>query len=264
MKHCHFSILCDELPCLRQKVPFLYAHFDQLIFYDLNVVTHEFSTDGSHEYLRDFPDPEGKLTLIEEPNARELRRHKGSMFKVGSKLVRDDIDVFWCTDMDEFFEESLIVKVEQALGAGLGNCILLPHLVFFHNERWVFCPPAPHTERMPLPWSRVARHRPGNHYRHCQIADQYAPAHLVQDETMWHFAYVGDAKMKFKTTVHLSKQYYEEVWKQFDESQVTCAPGELWGFPHMHPGGNLGIKRYTGRFPSYLHVDKLMRDLGVR
>ena len=60
MKHCHFSILCDELPFLKQKLPFLYEYFDQLIFYDLNVRTLDFSTDGSHEFIKAFPDPQKK------------------------------------------------------------------------------------------------------------------------------------------------------------------------------------------------------------
>ena len=58
MKHCHFSILYNELPFLKQKLPFLYDNFDQVIFYDLNVCTHQphFSTDGCHEFIKDFPD----------------------------------------------------------------------------------------------------------------------------------------------------------------------------------------------------------------
>ena len=53
MKHCHFTILYNEIDFLRLKMPFLYEHFDQLIFYDLLVFGNErkFSDDGSHEFI---------------------------------------------------------------------------------------------------------------------------------------------------------------------------------------------------------------------
>ena len=60
MKHCHFAILYNELPFLKQKLPFLYEHFSQLIFYDLSAFDNkfQFSQDGSHQYIKNYPDPE--------------------------------------------------------------------------------------------------------------------------------------------------------------------------------------------------------------
>ena len=46
MKHCHISILCNELPFLKEKLPYLYEHFEQLIFVDYNIITKGNSTDG--------------------------------------------------------------------------------------------------------------------------------------------------------------------------------------------------------------------------
>ena len=34
MKHCHISIISNELPFLKRKLPFLYKNFDQIIFVD--------------------------------------------------------------------------------------------------------------------------------------------------------------------------------------------------------------------------------------
>ena len=104
-KHCHFAILYNELPFLKQKLPFLYTHFDQLIFFDLNVgvFNPHFSTDGSHEFIRDYPDPQKKITLIEKTDLSDVARFCGAgsvekqkMFAVGSSYVQDDVDVFWC------------------------------------------------------------------------------------------------------------------------------------------------------------------------
>ena len=79
MKKCHFSILYNELPFLKQKMEFLYSNFDQLIFYDLNVAakTPHFSTDGSHEYIKEYPDPENKITLIEKKDLSDVNNYQG-------------------------------------------------------------------------------------------------------------------------------------------------------------------------------------------
>ena len=63
MKHALFSILYNEYGHLKQKLPIFYDIFDQIIFYDLNVGGPKtigkftFSTDGSHEYIKNYPDP---------------------------------------------------------------------------------------------------------------------------------------------------------------------------------------------------------------
>lgn len=104
MKHCHFSIVYNELPFLQQKMPFLYEHFDQLIFYDLHVVGNDvhYSTDGSHDFIAWYPDPERKITLIEKRDLSDVTEYKGhsyvgkqKMFAVGSQYVKSDMDVFW-------------------------------------------------------------------------------------------------------------------------------------------------------------------------
>src|SRR5210317_294454 len=119
MRKCHFSILYNELPFLKQKMDFLYENFEQLIFYDLNVCTPNphYSIDGSHEFIKDYPDPENKITLIEKTDLSDVTNFRGDsslekrkMFAVGSSYVWDDIDSFWCFDLDEFFNESLINK----------------------------------------------------------------------------------------------------------------------------------------------------------
>ena len=61
MKHCHLSIMCNELIFLKQKLNFLYENFDQIIFVDYDILNKQNSTDGSIEYLENFDDPENKL-----------------------------------------------------------------------------------------------------------------------------------------------------------------------------------------------------------
>jgi len=128
MKHCHFSILYNELPFLKAKLPFLYENFHQLIFFDLNIKTHTHSTDGSWEFLKAYPDPESKIVLIDQLDLSHITKYYGhsfvekrKMFALGSRYVSDDMDVFWCDDMDEFFDVEWIKQVEEILVKYLGS-----------------------------------------------------------------------------------------------------------------------------------------------
>jgi len=262
MKHCHFSILYNEIAFLKQKLPFLYQHFDQLIFYDLGVKEMDYSTDGSHEFIKEYPDPEGKITLIEQRDLSNVKNYKGysvlqkqKMFAVGSRYVHNDMDVFWCTDMDEFFQQSLIAKVEQRIS---GGSILVPHLVFFKNHRWVFAekkgPPLQH-----LPWPRIAAHKPGNLYGHCSLHEQFKPVMRVGDERIFHFSYIGDEKVRFKADIYKVEKWVRDVWAKFKEPPLER--GKLFGHPAMHPTLDMGIKMNDEPLPAYIDVEELMRDL---
>lgn len=166
MKHCHFSILYNEYEFLTQKLPFLYDNFDQIIFYDLNVVNfpYKFSDDGSHEYIKDYPDPENKIILIEKTDLTDIKNYHGAsligkrkMFAVGSKYINDDIDVYWCTDMDEFFNKSLIEKVEKIISTTEYQVIFAPHVIFWKNSNFIFTKKN-NDYKIPF-FPRIARHK---------------------------------------------------------------------------------------------------------
>jgi len=269
MKHCCFSILYNELPFLKQKLPFLYKYFDQIILYDLHVDSKTFSTDGSHEYIKKYPDPKNKITLIEKKDLSGVKgvgisfETKRKMFAVGSRYVRNDIDVFWCPDLDEFFSKSLISKVEKLFSSKSGT-IMIPHVIFFKNEKFVFCKKNG-DDRIILPYSRIAKHKPGNVYGHCNIQNQHKPLIRISDEFLFHFAYVGKNKMKFKKGLYARFTpkivgYYNDVWKNFDESKVG---DDVYGFPNMHPALQVGIKRHSYNFPDYINIHEMINDLYV-
>jgi len=204
MQHCHFSILYNEIAFLKQKLPFLYQHFDQLIFFDLNITTNEFSTDGSHEFIKEFPDPEKKITLIEIQDLSDITEFSGysfgakrQMFAVGSEYVMDDIDFFWCTDMDEFFNASLIKAVEENVGDGYA--LLVPHIVFWKNEKWIGA--KDNNTLIPIPWPRIAKHVPGHIYGHCNLQEQFN-VKTINTEFIYHFAFVGNGRMKMKQNLY--------------------------------------------------------------
>jgi hypothetical protein len=265
MKHCSFSILYNELPFLKRKLPFLYAHFDQIIFYDLNVKTFTYSNDGSHEFIKDFPDPDRKITLIERRNLSDVKTYYGvsfipkrKMFAIGSRYVRDNIDVFWCTDMDEFFAESLIRKVDHAITNTKANAFLLQHLVYFANENWIF------TEQngtpFNLPWARIARHQKGNVYGHCSLSKQFKPVHTIDDEYLHHFAYIGNERVKFKCNIYDKAEFLTKIWNRFD-CKMAYPEGKVYGYPDMHPGVKAGIMKSPYKIPKYIDVKQMVKEI---
>lgn len=287
LKHCHFSILYNELPFLKQKLPFLYENFQQIIFYDLNVGTKEphFSTDGSHEFILNYPDPQNKITLIDKKDLSDVHSYCGAgsigkqkMFSVGSRYVDDDVDVFWCTDMDEFFHKSFIGKVEDIfLNSSEVNSIDLRHKIYWKNFSYILCDQE--SDVMTL-YSRVCRHKPGNIYSHCNIHNQFGQnVYLEQDdEVYYHFGWVGNGRVlnKFKhytepptgNPIHkrMYDEYLDSVWNKYDSSNSNiCEYGEIFGYPMMHPnflGVKKGIRKQDIKIlPSYVDYDELLKDL---
>lgn len=268
MKHCHFSILWNEIAFLKQKLPFLYKNFDQIIFFDLNIRTSAFSTDGSHEFIKDYPDPENKITLIEKTDLKDVDGYIGisyiekrKMFAVGSSYVKDDMDVFWCTDMDEFFTKELINKVENLYNTTDNRTILVPHLVFFKNDKYIFSKNKTGGERWVLPWARITKHTPGNVYGHCSLNTQFGPVGSILDEEIFHFSYVGDEKVANKVEGYGHGVWVRDVWNQFDESNISFEEREIYGFPEMHPAVNRGIIKNKYKIPDYINVEEMLKDL---
>jgi hypothetical protein len=290
MKHCHFTILCNELPFLKQKMEFLYKNFDQLIFYDLCIACKpmKHSWDGTWEYLRRYPDPEEKITIIDKLDLRDVEGGNGAslvekqkMFRYGSTLVNDDIDVFWCTDMDEFFNKSLINKVEEILLEDEEVSSIRVNWMNFWREidivldrpnGWLanrgrkpltglFCPP------------RIARHKPGNVYPHCRIQELGEVFQMDgSDELLYHFAWIGDSRVKAKR-LHQPidpeefDRWYDEVWKGFETSDVAANySGYIPGLNVVVPNPQtnpLGLRRFSPDIPEYIDMDILIDDLNM-
>jgi len=282
MKKCHFSILYNELPFLKQKMDFLYENFEQLIFYDLNVcaINPHFSIDGSHEFIRDYPDPENKITLIEKTDLSNVTNfigggslEKRKMFAVGSSYIWDDIDSFWCFDLDEFFNKSLIDKVEKVFEEYKDvNSITIDHYVFLKNFETIL------VEKNVDVWdfySRIARHKPGNLYGHCTISRDMPLTIKIIDEYCYHFCWIGEKRVKSKinhytkpptgniNNVFPYKRWTEEVWDNFEEIKNNLSTDSVFGYPNMHVGTNKGLKKYCGGYPDYINVKQLLEDLNI-
>lgn len=251
---------------MKQKLPFLYKHFDQIIFFDLNIKTFKFSTDGGHEYIKNFPDPENKITLIEQTDLSEIKKFEGQsfeekckMFAAGSKLVRNDMDVFWCTDMDEFFDEGIIRKVEASFNdkEKKVNTIVIPHVIYFYDHHFILANPKG-IDTHPFPFARITRHVPGRIYGHCTL-QKHTPVHVLKHQVLHHFAFVGDKRMRFKMGIYEKKGWYNKVWKSFNPKDIP----DKGVHGRWHPALDLGVKRSKYKIPDYINVKEMMKDLGM-
>jgi len=260
MKNCHFSILYNEYNFLTQKLPLLYKLFDQIIFYDLNVVDgkHRFSNDGSHEYIKHFPDPENKIILIEETNLDNIKNYNGvsvlgkqKMFAKASEYINDNIDIFWCTDMDEFFDEDYFNRINKEMLNDNIKLIRTPHKIFWKNSNYIFVE-KDGNQNINFPLARIVKHKPGFVYGHCNLKTMYDEKYHVylEDIQIYHFSYVGEERVKFKLKYLPSYSNYMKMW-----DTMEIIDNKIYGFPNMHPNPsvNYGVKIFDGNLPSFIN-----------
>ena len=269
MKHCHFSILYNELPFLKQKLPFLYENYDQLIFFDLHIFNLNFSKDGGHEFIKNFPDPDNKITLIEKTDLSNIKQYHGDgsvekqqMFAEGSKYVRNDMDVFWCTDLDEFFDTDLIRKVEEVLeGDSTINTIDVAHRIFLKDGEHYFKSDEEHTWLFP----RIARHKKGNIYPHCTIS--YPKVHkLDTNYKIFHYAYIGIFRNMIKLGNYSKHNpYLRQIYTQWLNKYKNCKNSEdIVKLGHPNPNLNWGVNIYNEKHPKYINMEKMLKELEGR
>ncbi|HMC01218.1 MAG TPA: hypothetical protein VKN14_09310 [Flavobacteriaceae bacterium] len=270
MKHCHFSIIYNELPFLKQKLPFLYEHFDQIIFYDLNIRTLEFSNDGTHEFIKNYPDPENKITLIEKQTLSDVDKFYGysfvekrKMFAVGSQYVKDDIDVFWCTDADEFFDVDYFKRIDTMYETITGS-VTTPHIIFFKDKNHAFCNGEKNNSEKLFLYARITKHKPGNVYGHCCLQSQFTPVHRPGDLLVYHFAYVGENRVAekirlYQRTTPSMRHFYADIWQKFKPLKGNAIIKK--GHPSVK---TWNIKRVNIALPDYIDYETMMKDLGQK
>jgi hypothetical protein len=277
MKHCYFALVYNELPYLTEKMEFLYRNFDQLIFYDLGVLTlpYENSNDWSLETLQDYPDPGEKITVLSSPDlthipvipGKELAA-KRQMSVACSKLVRDDIDVVWTMDIDEFFDGPLMLEVENLLTENPDVQVVdIPQIIFWKNTNLILRTKDSETCPNEL---RVARHVPGRIYLHCNM-EQIGTIGKVTENCMYHFSWIDEERYRFKTGLHnqgnpdIKKHhewYLKEVWKKVNTLQIKG--DQIYGIPDMHPNPFLqgfGIQRFQWKLPGYINKERMMKQI---
>lgn len=261
MKHCHISIMCNEISFLKQKLNFLYNNFDQLIFVDYNIVKKCNSTDGSIEFIENFNDINNKIKLIKNFDPSKIKIFRGEsfidkqkMFAEASKYVNDDIDIVWATDLDEFFHKELIKKVEDIyINDETIISIDIPHRIFAYNQYNVFdknnfyiCP-------------RITRHKKNFIYGHCDF-QKYGKTIKLPNECYYHFAFVGYNRCKMKYNLYTNRLFNHNKWLEIYLDNLKNNKKYV-SLPHSNLQLKLFTTRYEGEYPDYMNVDSMVKEL---
>ena len=262
MKHCHLNIMCNELPFLKQKLPFLYKYFKQIIFIDYNLVSKTNSTDGSIEFIENFPDPANKIILIKDFDPSNVDNYNGvsfiekqKMFAVASKYINDDIDVVWATDLDEFFEPKLIDDVEILYKNDRELVSIdLPHKIFVYNQYNYYNK----SDFYIAP--RITRHKKNFIYGHCNFGD-YGKTIKYNKYCLFHFAFVGLKRCLFKFySVYHNLNFNHKDW--LNNYIYNLKNNEKYvKLIHSNTNLNLISEPYNDLYPDYLDVDKMCIEL---
>jgi len=262
MKHCHISIMANELPFLKQKLKFLYDNFEQVIFVDYDIAHKSNSKDGSIEYIENFNDPEKKIILIKDFNPNEIHNYNGvsfidkqKMFAGASKYIKDDIDIVWATDLDEFFDKNLIIRVENSYkNDDKLISINIPHLIFVYNQYNVF---------NDILWAgppRITKHVKGKIYGHCNF-QTYGKTIKYEDYNYYHFAFVGYNRCSFKFVIYGSYNS-NKPWLLKYLSALKNNKKHI-DLDHPNKRLNLKSKRYNGNVLDYINIEEMIIDLNL-
>jgi len=262
MKHCHLSLCFNELPFLKQKLPFLYDNFDQIIFIDYNILKKCNSDDGSVEYIENFNDCKKKITLLKNFNPDEINDYNGvsivekrKMFAYGSKYIRDDIDILWATDLDEFFNIELIKDVENLYSYDNELVSIdIPHIPFVYNQFNIFS-----VDTLFYIKPRITKHIKNKIYGHCNF-ETYGKTIKISHEYLYHFSYVGINRCKDKLLLY--SLHYKDRQKWIDKYLSFLKNGDKY-ININHPG-MIHIKtiKYENEYiPAYININEMINEL---
>ena len=126
---------------------------------------------------------------------------KRKMFAKGSHYINDDIDIVWATDMDEFFDKNLKNIVENEFEQDT-NLITLdfPEYTFVYNQYNILKGEEINNSSYICP-ARITRHFKNKIYGHCNF-DSYGKTKKCEKEFIYHFAWIGYNRNKFKLNIY--------------------------------------------------------------
>ena len=262
MNHCHISLCCNELPFLKQKLPFLYKYFSQIIIIDYDIKLGINSTDGSIDYIKNFNDPLNKITLIDNFDPNKIKKYFGvsmvekqKMFSCMSSYIKDDIDLVWATDMDEFFDEKLINNVIK-LYAEDNDLISIdvPHICFCYNQFNIF--------NLGLFYikPRITRHKKGQIYGHCNF-DTYGKTLKIKTDFLYHFSYVGFKRCQHKLFLFNNKTKSKHMEHEWLNSYLKHLKDNDKYVKLIHPGSKKACSKYNGNYPEYIDIENMINEL---
>ena len=266
MKHCIINFICNEITFLKYRLPFYYKYYSQIIFVDYDIRNNCNSNDGSIEYIKNFNDPENKIILLTDlDQINNIKDYNGfSMVKkqkmsaLASKYIKDDINIIWSMDVDEFFNKSLIVKAEEefnkddkliSIDCSWKTFIYSHHNLLNDGNRKLGYYPI-----------RITKHFKGKIYGHCNWRT-YGKIKSLPNQWIYHFAYIGLKRCYNKLVLYNTKttsKHLQDGWcKQYrnhlknNDKYVNL----------IHPGSKQSTSNYNGPYPEETDIDKMINEL---
>ena len=238
----------------------LYKNFNQIIFIDYNIIDKCNSTDGSIKYIENFDDKENKILLLKDFNPDKITKFNGysfidkqKMFAYASLYINDKTDIVWATDMDEFFNEELINKVENIYKNN--NDIInihLEHKIFVYNQYNYY------NKLINVP-SRITKHKKKFIYGHCNF-DTYGKTFKMKDEFIYHYAFVGYKRCEFKFN-----KIYKNNNNLWLHNYLVALKSNKKYIELPHPNKTLKNKtiKYNLEHPKYIDLEEMVNKLNL-
>ncbi len=225
MKISFCMIAFDEALTLGANLAHLYPHAHEIIVCEGSIAllrercgVGPRSSDGTLDVLRDFPDPDGKLRVVQ--------REWGDKNEMSAAYAeRASGDLIWHVDADEFFDEHTLAAVPGEFADASLRTLELPMFVFWKSSDWVL---ATHDgDDRWFRYARVLRRTPGMSVRHIPVRRLIGGR--VDESGMrsprdaricgWHYAWNDDARVRTKMQLYATRDarttrsgWIERVW----------------------------------------------------
>jgi len=243
MKLSYGIITVDGMPFIHHQLKQIYPQAHQIIICEGGdvswVKTHGYrhSRDGTLEIIRQFPDPEKKILLIQKD-----WQDKNEMCYEYSRHISGDI--LWHIDVDEFVDPAHIPFIKTFFESDSNyDTIALPQLVFWGDTQTIMGARFGPSEDWSWLWpdiERIFRVKKGLHIQHIPGRGYYHPgtgavtpcrifpaARFLSSEIYtYHFSYVlpksVQTKMEYYNSRHpesIKKDWYQDIFMQFKKNR---------------------------------------------
>lgn len=205
--------------------------------------SHGSSTDNTINIIKNFPDPENKIKLIE---ANGFWNGKTSMCNEWAKNMTSDY--IWQIDGDEFYHKEDIDKIKTILKEEAPDAVHFYANHFFGSFKSCMTVRSGGSWGNNIPWMRIFKHQPGSYWhRHepptyitegkdCNEG-KVLQRHFMLDKgiLMYHYSYVTEEQIIFKEKFYHQEnsiEYYNN-WKKYGNSaSIFRAHTEDFNGPH--------------------------------
>lgn len=260
-------IVVDGMPFIKHQLEIIYPHAHQIIVCEggdtvwKKVFGHRRSQDQTLEVIKNFPDPENKIELVQKEWA-----DKNHMCHEYSKRATGD--VIWHIDVDEFVDPIHIPDLVAIFDSHPEyDTIAVPQLIFWGDTRTIIAAQEDKNKKWLWKWigtDRIYRNKKDSYIHHLPDPGFYNPrtqqftfGNIFPEDVLlekniftYHFSYVLPeavlAKMMYydeRNPNHYRDGWYENIFLKFKEKRADwikkkfnvqpVKPNNMLGFPYI-------------------------------